>query len=88
MSVQPANVRRSVTVPFGHLVLRLVELDCGTRGWSLRIDGFGSDALTVVNGSLDGGDLAALTADFETGLSALRQFGARTGKTGKGAACP
>ena len=74
MSARRATITSSVTAPFEHLVLRLVRLDCGSRGWSLRAADFGPDAPPLVNGSLDGAEIDALIADFETATSCLRQF--------------
>ncbi|MBR9893315.1 hypothetical protein GYB14_16575 [bacterium] len=65
----------SVTTPLGHLDLRLHQLECGTRGWSLRPGGFQpADTRPVVNGTLDGPALEAFIADMEIALSALRRF--------------
>lgn len=73
MSAARAHITQSVAVPFGHLILRLVRLDCGSRGWSLRPEGF-EGAPPVVNGSLDGPSFDAFIADLETAVASLRQF--------------
>ncbi|SDE23141.1 hypothetical protein SAMN04488105_1028 [Salipiger thiooxidans] len=73
MSARRAHITQSVTVPFGHLILRLVRLDCGSRGWSLRPEGF-EGGPPVVNGSLDGPSFDAFVADLETAVASLRQF--------------
>ncbi|MCA0848320.1 hypothetical protein [Salipiger thiooxidans] len=84
MSAARAHITQSVTVPFGHLILRLVQLDCGSRGWSLRPEGF-EGAPPVVNGSLDGPSFDAFVADLETAVASLRQFGDATeGRKGVG----
>ena len=39
-SAKRVPIVHSVTTKFGHLDLRLHQLECGTRGWSLRPGGF------------------------------------------------
>ncbi|MFC4734100.1 hypothetical protein [Salipiger abyssi] len=74
MSVTKAPVVLSVCAPFGPFLMRFAQFDCGTRFWSLRVEGAGPDAPPVVNGPLDGAHLDAMIADFETALCNLRQF--------------
>ena len=72
---QRVPIVHSVTTPLGHLDLRLHQLECGTRGWSLRPSGFDSaEALPIVNGTLDGRAAVAFLADLEVAAALLRGF--------------
>jgi len=65
----------SVRTKFGHLDLRMNQLECGTRGWSLRPSGFDeAAALPIVNGTLDGRAAVAFLADLEVAAALLRGF--------------
>ncbi|MCA0963240.1 hypothetical protein [Salipiger bermudensis] len=78
MSGQGAHrvpIVHSVTAPFGHLDLRMHQLECGTRGWALPPRGFESaEILPVVNGTLDGRAAVAFLADLEVAAALLRGF--------------
>ena len=72
---QKVPIVHSVTTKFGHLDLRLHQLECGTRGWSLRPGGFQSaETRPVVNGTLDGRAAVAFLADLEVAAALLRGF--------------
>ncbi|MCA0963299.1 hypothetical protein [Salipiger bermudensis] len=51
------------------------QLECGTRGWSLRPSGFDeAEALPIVNGTLDGRAAVSFLADLEVAAALLRGF--------------
>lgn len=72
---QKVPIVHSVTTKFGHLDLRLHQLECGARGWSLRPGGFQpAETRPVVNGALDGRAAVAFLADLEVAAALLRGF--------------
>ena len=72
---QKVPIVHSVTTKFGHLDLRMHQLECGTRGWSLRPGGFQpAETRPVVNGTLDGRAAVSFLADLEVAAALLRDF--------------
>ena len=72
---QKVPIVHSVTTKFGHLDLRMHQLECGTRGWSLRPGGFQpAETRPVVNGTLDGRAAVSFLADLEVAAALLRGF--------------